>query len=128
MYQHLADILKHPKDRPTRNYTLGEAFQHYAKGKNWDSIDDNRLNFTRAGRACERVHTCGGALISTAVLLTSIGSGGATLPLWLAATFAAVNMGAMKTAGVVMGKAMDMAIRTAHKRNPDHPDINPDNF
>lgn len=43
--------------RPDRNYTLGELFQHYAQGKEWLRIEDNRLGFTRLGRSIERAVT-----------------------------------------------------------------------
>lgn len=89
---------------PTRNYTLGEAWQHYVQGKSFEEINDNKLQFSKAGRLTERLHMAPGVL--SAVLV--IGSAPAAL---LSYGVAAAFIALYKVQGVAGGKLADMAVR-----------------
>jgi hypothetical protein len=89
---------------PKRNYTLGEAFQHYVQGKPFAEINDNKLEFSKAGRIVERLHVLGGVL-SAALVITAAPA--ALLSYGAAAAFIALY----KMQGMAGGKLADMAVR-----------------
>ncbi|MEZ0261370.1 MAG: hypothetical protein ACAH80_10195 [Alphaproteobacteria bacterium] len=89
---------------PKRNYTLGEAFQHYVQGKPFAEINDNKLEFSKAGRMVERLHMAAGVL-SAALVITAAPA--ALLSYGIAAAFIALY----KTQGLAGGKQADMAVR-----------------
>lgn len=89
---------------PKRNYTLGEAYQHYVQGKSFEEINDNKLEFSTAGRLTERLHMAAGVL-SAALVITSAPV--SLLTLGIAAAFITLY----KVQGVAGGKLADMAVR-----------------
>jgi len=93
--------------RPRNNYTLGELFQQVARPA--ATIDDNRFNFTRAGRAWERVHTVVGMLEFAIIMGTAVGAGAAGTG-FLAASATLVFW---KRLGLVSGKVVDHLVRSA---------------
>lgn len=89
---------------PKRNYTLGEAFRHYVQGRPYEEINDNKLEFSKAGRLVERLHVAAGVL-SAALVITSAPA--ALLSYGAAAAFIALY----KMQGVAGGKLADLAVR-----------------
>jgi hypothetical protein len=91
-------------EAPKRNYTLGEAFQHFVQGKPYSEINDNKLQFTDAGRMLERAHVAAG-VISAGLVITALPV--SVLSLSVAAAFIALY----KVQGVAAGKLADLAVR-----------------
>jgi hypothetical protein len=100
--------------RPRNNYTLGELYQQVAQGRSAEAIDDNRLNFTRAGRAWERVHTMVGMLEFAIIMGSAVGAGAAGAG-FLAATATLVFW---KGLGLASGKVVDSLVRSAAAPQP----------
>ena len=98
--------------RPRNNYTLGELFQQVARPA--AAIDDNRINFTRAGRAWERVHTVVGMLEFAIIMGTAVGAGSAGTG-FLAASATLVFW---KGLGLASGKVVDHLVRSAATPRP----------
>lgn len=92
---------------PERNYTLVEAFQHFAQKKPYADINDNRLGFTNAGRLTERLHMFAG-VASAALVIASVPFSAITLPVAFAA--AAGFVGLYKCMGLAGGKLADLAV------------------
>ncbi|MDE1153187.1 MAG: hypothetical protein PW788_11685 [Micavibrio sp.] len=86
----------------SRNYTLGEAFQHYAEKKPLAMIDDNMLGFTNAGRLLERAHVAAGVLSAAFIVAAAPTSA----PMLLAA---GTVLGLYKVMGLAAGKIADLA-------------------
>ncbi len=91
--------------RPAKNYTLGE----YLAERRGQVIDDNRLNFTRAGRAVERFFTGLGMLGAAGAALAGPMGGAASVPGSL--FLAVLVLGVYKGLGVGAGKIADAAVR-----------------
>ncbi|MBI1215073.1 MAG: hypothetical protein GC185_04545 [Alphaproteobacteria bacterium] len=86
-----------------RNYTLGEVFQHFAEKRPYETIRDNRLGFTNAGRMTERLHVAAGVLSAGLIIA------GAPLSLTTLA-IAGGTLGLYKVMGLAGGKLTDLAV------------------
>lgn len=98
----ITEIFNWLGQRPVKNYTLREYFAE----RNGQVIDDNRLNFTRAGRGVERLVTGTGALGAAMIAMGGIFAGNPGM-----IVMAPVVLGLYKVSGVALGKMTDMAVR-----------------
>lgn len=98
--------------KPDRNYTLGEVYQHFVQGKDWSEVEDNRFNLTRLGRAWERTHTAVG--VAGAGLLLTIPEA----PLLMSTLGPVGNMVFWKALGIGMGIMVSDQMRTMTKNQP----------
>jgi hypothetical protein len=90
--------------KPQAAYTLAELYNQATGRPDLHPVDDRRLNFTRAGRIYERIHTGIGALEATIALATI-----ASPPAAMAT--ALVTLCFWKALGLGMGKVVDRLVR-----------------
>lgn len=96
--------------QPAQNhYTLGELYSQVTGGHLPRLMDDRGLNFTRAGRTWERIHTVVGMLEFGIITGTAAGAG--TLGAGLIAACATLMF--WKGLGLAAGKTVDKIVRTA---------------